>query len=402
MKVLQLCKKFPYPLKDGESIAITYLSRAMASQGCDVTLLAMNTSKHYTDMKSLPEDYDHYQNIYQTEVDNSVKPHKAFLNLFSSDSYHVSRFVSNKFEAKLIEVLQSEDFDVVQLETLYLTPYIDIIRKYSKAIITMRSHNIEYEIWERITENTSFAPKRWYLKHLTNKLKKYELEKLNDYDYLIAVSDRDLKKFKQMGYKNGAMATPIGLELNNYITIKPKTQNDISFIGALDWIPNREGLDWFLSNVWPSLSKAMPALKFHIAGRNTPAELLNKKINNVNVLGEVHNAIDFINAHSIMIVPLFSGSGMRVKILEGMALGKTIITTSLGKEGIDAEHGTHLLIADTPEEFQKAIITAANDSNLRDTIGQAAIKFVQTYYDHSAIAQKLVSKYEQLLREPHH
>jgi polysaccharide biosynthesis protein PslH len=362
----------------------------------------MNTSKHYTDMNSLPDDYDHYKNIYQTEIDNSIKPIKAFLNLFSKDSYHISRFVSSAFEAKLIEVLQSDQFDVVQLETLYLTPYIDTIRKYSNAIITMRSHNIEYEIWERITANTTFLPKRWYLKHLTDKLKKYELEKLNDYDYLIAVSDRDLKKFKQLGYKNGAMATPIGLELNNYIKIKPKTQNDISFIGALDWIPNREGLDWFLANVWPSLSKEQPSLKFYVAGRNTPTELQNMNIHNVEILGEVHSAIDFINTYSIMIVPLFSGSGMRVKILEGMALGKTIVTTSLGKEGIDAQHGKHLLVADSPEEFKNAVIEAVGNAAMRESMGQAAIEFVKQYYDHSTIASTLIAKYEQLVNDPHH
>ncbi len=402
MKVLQLCKKFPFPLKDGESIAVTYLSKAMVNQGCEVTLLAMNTSKHYTDMNSLPEDYDHYKNIYQTEIDNSIKPLKAFLNLFSKESYHISRFVSDTFEAQLIEVLQSENFDVVQLETLYLTPYIDTIRKHTSAIITMRSHNIEYEIWERITANTTFLPKRWYLKHLTNKLKKYELEKLNDYDYLIAVSDRDLKKFKQMGYKNGAMATPIGLELNNYATIKPKTQNAISFIGALDWIPNREGLDWFLSNVWPSLSKEMPDLKFYVAGRNTPTDLQQLNVNNVEILGEVNSAIDFINNYSIMIVPLFSGSGMRVKILEGMALGKTIITTSLGKEGIDAEHRKHIIVADTPDEFKNAIIEAVGNSELRSAMGIAATEFVKQFYDHSTIASKLIAKYEQLISDPHH
>jgi polysaccharide biosynthesis protein PslH len=402
MKVLQLCKKFPYPLKDGESIAVTYLSKAMVSQGCEVTLLAMNTSKHYTEMQSLPEDYDHYRNIYQTEIDNTVKPHKAFLNLFSKESYHVSRFVCDKFKNKLIEVLKSDDFEVVQLETLYLTPYIDVIRANSKAIVTMRSHNIEYEIWERITKNTSFLPKKWYLKHLTNKLKNYELERLNDYDYLIAVSDRDLKKFKQMGYKNGAMSTPIGLDLNNYMTLKPAPKNDICFIGALDWIPNREGLDWFLSNVWPKLSAKNPSLKFYIAGRNTPSDLLNLKIKNVLVLGEVNNAVDFINDYTIMIVPLFSGSGMRVKILEGMALGKTIVTTTLGKEGIDAENGKHLLIADDANSFVETITKAIQNEDLRSSIGKLSIEFIKEYYDHSMIAAKLVSKYRQIITEPHH
>ena len=150
MKILQLCKKFPYPLKDGESIAVTYLSHALHDLGCDITLLSMNTSKHFTDLNSLPREFNHYKEIQVTALDNSVNAFSAFKNLFSKDSYHVSRFVCPDFKNKLIELLQNNDFDVIQLETLYLAPYIDVIKKYSKALITMRAHNIEFEIWERI------------------------------------------------------------------------------------------------------------------------------------------------------------------------------------------------------------------------------------------------------------
>jgi polysaccharide biosynthesis protein PslH len=403
MKILQLCKKFPFPLKDGESIAVTYLSRAMVTLGCEVTLLSMNTSKHYTDLNHLPEDYDHYKNIYEVSLDNTLKPHKAFLNLFSKESYHVNRFVSKEFEAKLVEVLQSEKFDVIQLETLYLSPYINTIKKHSNAIVAMRSHNIEYEIWERITHNTTFPLKKWYLNHLTQKLKKYELKTLNDYDYLVAISERDLKKFKQLGYKNGAMSTPIGLELANYVKIpqiKVSQPSNICFIGALDWLPNREGLDWFLEQVWPILSKEVPDLQFHIAGRNTPADLLQLNVKNIIVHGEIEDAISFISNHDIMIVPLFSGSGMRVKILEGMALKKTIVTTKLGQEGIDVTSGKELLIADSPQDFKNMIIKAVNDADLRKNIGEQAYQFVHENYDHARIAERLLSKYSQLLETP--
>ena len=118
-----------------------------------------------------------------------------FLNLFSSESYHVSRFISKDFEAKLVEMITSTDYDVIQLETLYLTPYIDIIKKHSTAIVAMRAHNIEHEIWDRITQNTKSIARKAYLKILTQRLKDYELNHLNDNDYLITVSDRDLDKY---------------------------------------------------------------------------------------------------------------------------------------------------------------------------------------------------------------
>jgi len=401
MKILQLCKKFPYPLKDGESIAVTYLSNALYEQGCEITLLSMNTTKHFTNVGELPPDFNHYKSIHVTDLDNKIKVFDAFKNLFSKESYHVSRFISKEFENKLIELLEQENFDVVQLETLYLAPYIDTIKKHSNALVTMRAHNVEFEIWERITNNTSFLPKKWYLKYLTEKLKRFELNRLNDYDYLIAVSERDLKQFKHLGYKNGAMASPIGLNLGNYARIIPgQNLNDMCFIGALDWMPNLEGLTWFLQETWPLLHKKFPGITFHIAGRNTPSSLLQKREQGINVHGEVDNAIDFINQYPIMIVPLFSGSGMRVKILEGMALGKVVVTTTLGKEGIEAEHGKHLLIADDPESFIKAIENIHKNPGLVRSIGQNAKQFVEDFYDHNHNANLLLNKYRELKNNP--
>ena len=150
MKILQLCKKFPYPLKDGESIAVTYQSKAFHEFGCEITLLAMNTTKHYTKIGKLPNGFNHYKEIHVTDIDNRVKVLKAFVNIFSSKSYHISRFDSKEYNDKLIALLQDNEYDVIQLETLYLTPYIDTIKQHSNAIVSMRSHNVEFEIWERI------------------------------------------------------------------------------------------------------------------------------------------------------------------------------------------------------------------------------------------------------------
>ncbi len=402
MKILQLCKKFPYPLKDGESIAVTYLSHALHQLGCEVSLLAMNTTKHYTDISTLPDDFNHYKEIHVAELDNTVSIAGAIKNLFSKDSYHVSRFISSGYKDKLIELLKNNQYDVIQLETLYLAPYIDVIKEYSDALVTMRAHNVEFEIWERITKNTKFLPKKLYLQYLTSKLKRYELDHLNKYDYLIAVSDRDLKKFKDLGYKNGAISSPIGLDLKLYGREIKVSQPDLCFIGALDWVPNIEGLEWFLNKVWPEVHRAFPDTKFHIAGRNTPTWLQNYQNKNVVVHGEVPDAIEFINKHDVMVVPLFSGSGMRVKILEGMALSKVVVTTTLGKEGIDAVHGEQLLVADSPEEFVKEISAVINGNYNTRQIGEQAKQFVSDYYDHGANANKLYEKYMALIADPHY
>ena len=398
MKILQLCKKFPYPLKDGESIAVTYQSKAFYEFGCEITLLAMNTTKHYTKIGKLPNGFNHYKEIHVTDIDNRVKVLKAFVNLFSSKSYHISRFDSKEYNDKLIALLQDNEYDVIQLETLYLTPYIDTIKQHSNAIVSMRSHNVEFEIWERISANTKFLPKKLYLKHLTKKLKNFELTHINDYDYLVTVTDRDLQKFKKLGYKNGAMASPIGLQVDRYVENTTSLQGkDISFIGSMDWLPNIEGLEWFLKEVWTIFSKQNPEVKFHIAGRNTPKWITNLDLDNVVVHGEVLDALRFMQKYPIMVVPLFSGSGMRVKILEGLALGRVVVSTTVGKEGIEANHGEQIFVADTAMEFVAVLTECIKDLPLMQTVADNAVTLIKDKYDHKVNARKLLEKYKSIL-----
>lgn len=398
MKILQLCKKFPYPLKDGESLAVTYMAKSLQELGSEVTLLSMNTSKHFCDVSKLPKDFDHYKAIHLVEVDNTLRIKDAFLNLFSADSYHISRFISKDFEYKLELILKHQEFDIIQLETLYLTPYIPIIRKYSNAIISLRAHNIEHEIWQRCTDNASIGLKKIYLQHLTDKLRRYEIAQLDKFDILTAITKRDLSLFQKLGFKGKSKVAPIGLDLDHYPPDFRSYSKPLSlcFIGSMDWTPNIEGIEWFLKKVVPTLSQEFPLLNVHIAGRNTPEYLLKTNIPTVKIHGEVDKSVDFINQHSVMIVPLFSGSGMRAKILEAMALGKTVITTALGLEGISASHQKEVLLAETEEDFLRQIkFCQENPAKIRE-IGIQARQFIERYYDYKIIGQQLLTNYQEL------
>ena len=282
------------------------------------------------------------------------------------------------------------------METLYLAPYIPIIRKYSKAKIAMRAHNVEHEIWERIADNTSFLPKKWYVKYLSDKLKRFEVEQLNFYDVLIPITTRDLEIYQSLGFKNTAMVTPIGIDVADYDADDKcfKQELSISFIGSLDWMPNQEGLQWFIKDAWPSILAKYPKLQLHIAGRNTPDWFRQLEQQNIKVHGEVADAHAFINQHPLMIVPLLSGSGMRVKILEGMALGKVVLTTSMGLEGINSTHKENILVADTPQQFLDVIRFCYEYQERLPEIGQKAKAFVQLQYDNTRIAKNLLTVYK--------
>ncbi|RMD72937.1 MAG: glycosyltransferase, partial [Bacteroidetes bacterium] len=378
MKILQVCKKFPYPLKDGESVVVTHLARALDELGCEVTLLTMNTTKHYFPVSELPADFDHYRDLHAVRVDNGIHLWGAVRNLFEGSSYHAVRFQDEAFRRALIALLQRQHFDVVQLETPFLAPYIPDIRRHSDALVVMRSHNVEHEIWERYAANR-FWPLRWYLREQARRLKAFELEHLHDYDLLVTITQRDLDHFRQLGYDGPAFVTPVGLDIRDYVPdIRSFRKKPLSacFIGSLDWLPNQEGLEWLLTRVWPLVLDKAPEARLHIAGRNMPGRFRQWKQRGVVVEGEVPSATEFINAHSIMVAPLFSGSGMRVKILEGMALAKAVVTTPLGLEGIEASHEREVLLAEAPEAFAQALITLMERPEQALALGERARKLV--------------------------
>lgn len=355
MKILQLCNKFVYPPKDGGAIGIFNYTKAFSSLGCSVTMLAMNTSKHPYDVKKLPEEIKQLAEFITVDVDNAVKPFHALSNLLQNRSYNIARFISSEYNDKLIELLHQNKFDIIQLEGLYLSPYVETIRAFSDAKIVMRSHNIEHEIWERIADNEKNVFKRWYLKILAKQLRTYEISRLNKYDLMTSVTERDAQMLRSFGCELPIHVCPAPYDETVLKVDKSKMEfPSLFYIGALDWMPNVEGLEWFLKNVWQKISEQFPDLKFYIAGRNAN-QIKFPEQKNVVVTGEVENAYDFMNSKAVMIVPLFSGSGIRVKIIEGMALGKTIVSTSLGAEGIPCKDGQNILIADSPELFAEKI-----------------------------------------------
>ena len=400
MNILILSKKFPFPLKDGETIAIYNLSKSLAKNGAVVTLLAMNTSKHYYEVEQLPDTLNYFKAVHAVNVDNQLRPVHALWNLICGRSYHIARFNSPSYGKQLQAILENDHFDVVQLETLYLAPYIPIIRRHTNAKITMRAHNVEHEIWRRITRQERNVVKKYYLRVLTRQLYAYEKGHLNAYDLMLAISPKDLHYFRKIGLKNKGVVLPIGLDATAYrpnYGIFGQSKLSMSFIGSLDWMPNIEGLTWFIDEIWEPYQAKFPGLEIHVAGRNTPAWLTHKKIRGLVVHGEVEDAKEFINNHPIMLVPLLSGSGMRAKIIEGMALGRVVITTSLGLEGIPATHGKEVLVADTLDEFlliMQACVAGAYDLM---NIGKSSRRFVEENFDFMQIGKTLLTELDHIL-----
>lgn len=399
MKILILCNKSPYPPKEGGPIAMNAVIEGLIRKGHRVKVLTANTNKYFVEMDQIPRDYRRRTRIEAVYIDLSIKPIEAFFNLFTRQSYHVQRFISTEFEQKLIEILRQEKFDIIQIEMLYLAPYVKAIRRFSKARIILRAHNIEHRIWERIALNCKNPMKRIYLSHLYRTLKHYELRALDLFDGIVAITRNDAAYFSQTSTSTPVIDIPFGVDLEEYPRPSEDAHPSVSLfhLGAMNWYPNMEGIRWFLDQVWPRVHQEFPDITFYLAGRNIPEWMYNLRIPGLEVVGEVNNAMEFMQSKRIMVVPLFSGSGIRIKIVEGMAAARAVISTPVGAEGIHCQHGRDILLADTPDQFATAIRTCLKDPVLCRDIGRNARQLIEREHNNSLLMEKLTAFYQSLM-----
>ena len=396
MNILLLCNKSPFPPSEGGPMAMNSIVTGLLEAGHTVKVMAFNSDKYHVDLDSIPEDYRKKTRIEFIDINLKINPIEAFKNLFSDESYHVKRFISEKFKERLIKVLKKERFDIVQLEMIYMAPYIETIRQHSKAVIVLRAHNVEHKIWERMAKKTFFFAKRWYINHLVRTLKNYEMGILDKVDGIAAITITDAAYFRRVT-ATPVIDLPFGVDISKFSPIFEVADKPTFYhIGSMNWMPNEEAIKWFLKNVWDEVQKRVPEAKLYLAGRNMPKWLLKTKKKNVVVVGEVPDAHEFVNNHNVAVVPLLSGSGMRIKIIESMALGKTVITTLVGAEGIQYTEFEDIIIADNVPKMVENICRLYEHPEEAEAIGLNARRLIEEVYDNKKIINRLEIFYNEL------
>lgn len=392
MKVLQLCNKPPMPAVDGGCLAMLHLGNGLREQGVDLKIVSICTKKHPFRKQQVDKEYIERTKSEFIYVDTDINLVDAFSSLITKDSYNVSRFFSPDLDQRLEEILSKEKFDVIILESIFVAPYIGTIRRHSKAKLILRAHNIEYKIWRRLGKQSENKAKRIYYKHLAKRLKSFELDAFNQVDGIATISSLDEKNLRKKT-DTPIINIPFGINLDEY-KYAWSNSSDCFHLGSLDWKPNLEGVSWFIDEVFSRVND--DSLTFYLAGREIPNWINNCKDERIKIVGEVDSAKSFISEQGIMIVPLLSGGGMRVKIIEGLALGKVVITTSIGIEGIDAKHGKNILIADSAKDFAQQLIEISKDAEKRKEISKNARQLIEKKHTNNVIMQNLISFIEQL------
>lgn len=401
MKILILTHRVPFPQNGGYAIVVCNTIKGLIALGHSVSLVSLN-AQNYNGNSHPKDELQDKINYTSYKININISMVDAVVNLFNKKSNNVDRFYDAEFEKLLIRELKNTAYDVIQFEGLFVTPYLASIRRFSKAKLIYRSHNIEHQVWQRLAQQKSDLFKKWYLRMLAKRIKDYELEQLNKFDAIAVFTSEDKITILSYGTTIPVEIFPVGIDLTRYNPDLSKTEfPSLFFLGSLDWLPNREGIEWFIDNFYKDLTEGDLRVKFYVAGHNIPERYDDYEVmGKIFIQGEVDDAFEFVNSKAIMIVPLLSSGGMRVKIVEGMAMQKCIISTSLGAEGINFTNGANIMIANNQQEFYEAIERCITDEDFCCNIGLNARKLVEQQHDVNKVTRGLVKFYQNLGASP--
>ena len=392
MRVLYITNKPIFPVVDGGCKAMQQFLSCLLKAEIEVDHLCLSTQKHPFKAENYPNSLKENVSISSRFVQTKIQVLPALKNLIQGKSYNISRFDSPDFHADLSAKLSAENFTHVVLESLYLTPYISTIRKHSKAKIIVRTHNVEHQIWEQYAANTSNPIKKWYLKRLASAMKTAEISNLNTVDLLATISNTDAETFRNLGIKTPRVTIPVAMEVHSKKTTF--SSDSIFFLGSMNWQPNSEAVDWLVSSIFPALKKVIPEVRLNLAGSFMNGKFPSDKNAGIINHGFVENSTDFMLTKGILVLPIQSGSGVRMKLLEALSLGIPVVTTAIGAQGIN-DFST-VYCAETEEEFVAKIAELLLSTEKQLLLGQKAFEYVAENYSISTISHLIRTQFEQL------
>ena len=381
MRILQLTPRVSSPPMDGGAAVMHQCAEALRNLGAEVEVLSLNPRRQRVDAPG------------SVDIDTSAVLMPFVRAVRLGIPPFIARFYSPAFASLLERRLRDGAFDVVQIESPFLMPYARVVRRHSNALVVLRSLNVEFRIWERLAARATSALRRFTYRIIARTLHRYERDLLGHVDALIAITEADAEEFRAMGCTRPMFVLPGGVEPRVPHTAPAATSRTVGFLGSLDYLPNQDAALWIAGELAPRLS----GVEIHVAGSRAP-ESLRARLQSSTILfdGEVRDAHAFIDSMQVMIVPVFSGGGMRIKILDAMAAGKPVVSTTVGAEGVDVTNGQNILIADDADVFAEAVRTLLDHRELARAIGEAGRALVATRYSTLELTAGLLAFYEKV------
>lgn len=378
MKILWVKANKLLPLHSGGDIRSYHMARHLAERHelCFLSYYAGSSDAAYD--RQLQEQFPGACCI---ATGRSLSSSARFLDYVSRlgdpAPYAVSRFQSPAVRKKIGMLLAQERCDVAVCD------FLDAAVNFapSHVPVVLFQHNVESEIWRRHAETEANPVRRQVYRMEARKMHAYEESTVREFRHVIAVSEHDKQLMSAWTDASKITVIPTGVDLSQY---KPEFSDGtmaplVMFVGAMDWEPNVDAMEYFCKEIWPAVLAAAPSAKLRIVGRNPVRRVKQLMCDSVTVTGRVPSVIDQLREAAAVIVPLRIGGGTRLKIYEAMAAGKAIVSTSVGAEGLDVDHGQDIILADGAREFADAVLKLLNDGEIRRRYERAAAEKAARY-----------------------
>ena len=383
MKCLYITSKPIYPIIDGGCFAMDSFLKTLSHAGFIIDHFTISTQKH----PFRPDAYPEGIHVESVEIDTRIKTLQTLKYLFKKGSYNVARFHSEEVTEKIEAVIKKNTYDFVILDSLYATTYLSSIRKYFTGKIYLRSHNCEAQIWFDLAKNEQNIPKSIYFKKLAKDLHIYESTILNKLDGVFAISQEDQEAFMKNNTKAKVCVIPVHLESNDQDEFKIE-KGKIFHVGNMDWVPNREAVERLVKLFHESIHSD-DQLKLSLVGKNIEKHYKSSK--GIEIQGFVDDLKGFVQKSGILVSPITSSSGVRVKILEMMAYGIPVITTPSGAKGIFSEGKNAVEIQETNTALIDAILRITKDDEKLAEMQTLSKEYIKKYHNIEQIASDLKS-----------
>ncbi len=404
-RILFLSQLLPFPADAGPKIRSYYVLQQLVKM-YQVSLVC------FVRDSDTPESIEHLRTICSQVITIPIQRSRlrdlvAFINsLISNSPLIIARDDIREMHTTVNEAITGGDFYAIHCDQLWMAQYAPDDLGQPGLLKILDEHNACFQIVQRLARHERNPLKRLVLERDWRLLKRYEKRTLRKFDKVVTVSQEDritltelLHQPENKGQKNPVFSTiPICVDTEQVQPVPiPAEPMSVLHLGTMFWPPNVEGVTWFIDRVWPKVLEEIPQATFVIAGKNPPRQIQERAedpMQRIQVTGYVPNPQPILEKAGVFIVPLFSGSGMRVKILDAWRWGLPVVSTRIGAEGIDYEDGYHLLIADTAQDFAAAVIQLLNDRARSLELRQNGRRWVEQHYDWKTVYPSWAAIYD--------
>ncbi len=394
MHILWLKTELLHPVDKGGKIR-TYQTLKHLKAAHRVTYLTLDDGSAAPDAEARAEEYCH--ELIRVTFSAPPKGTAGFYadlarNVVSSLPYAVSRYRSAAMRDAIRRAVRERGIDLVICD--FLTPSINVPHDLGVPTLLFQ-HNVEAAIWERHADVASHPVKKAYMREQWRRMRAWERDECRRFDHVIAVSEADRDVFRNDYGVTSVSDVPTGVDTDFFrpsgtVSLQP---HEIAFTGSMDWMPNEDGIAWFVREILPLVRREVPDASLSIVGRN-PApgvRALADEANRVVVTGTVPDIRPYLERAGAIIVPLRVGGGTRLKIFEAMAMERPIVSTTIGAEGLPYTDGTDIRIADDAAGFAAAVVQLLRDPALGATIGAAAARQVREQFGWQRVTEQFAA-----------